>query len=211
MSFSVRLKIPMKTLLKIAAIITTVGHLFGDGLPKENGRLTVQHVLVPLSASQREEIETLDTVTLTSEQWKTVRKQFPDIPKRLVGILPISFNDCLCCVDSFEGVLMESGELAVWDYDLPLTVDGLAAQLTYEASLIIRMDHRGQCYRDGVLIPFDKLLAAIHASRPVSAEQKKEATIEIPPGRNPTDPIFADRLKQLYLALAKKGWAGGDQ
>lgn len=198
----------MKTALNF--IVLVVSSTLCLGIPQKDGRLTIPHTLIDLNESQVAEMETLDTVTLTSAQWQMIRKVSPGTPKRLVGILPITWDDCLCCIDGGVGaILTADGRLAVWHEKL--NVSNLGAILNKGRHLVIHMDGRGQCYHKGVLVPFDEMIAAIRASRPVSPKQKKvefgdDATIKIPPGRSPKEPVFAERLKQLQTELASKGW-----
>ena len=75
----------MKTSILVLGLAMAHSSL-ADGLPKdEQDRLAVPHTLVTLSPSQVEEMEALDSVTLTREQWAGLRKVSPNTPKRIEG------------------------------------------------------------------------------------------------------------------------------
>lgn len=103
------MKIPT---IALSLVLSAVCH--ADGLPKnEKGELTAKHMLIEPNPSQVEEMEVLNSVTLTKEQWAEVRKVSPNTPKRLQGIIPITWNDCLC-EERCEAVRMLDGKLAIF-------------------------------------------------------------------------------------------------
>lgn len=201
----------MKT-LALLIFSTLVTSSFADGLNKDkDGNLISAHSNVDLNASQLEEIEALNSVTLTKTQWAKIRKVSPNTPKRLVGIVPISWNDCLCGTRC-EAVLLKDNQLAV--FHEAQKVKPLASNFNQNAKLTLMVDRRGQFYLRGILVHYNVLLEAIRASHEVSPEQRKifqggDAEVMVPPGMQITDPVFEDRIKTAYRELAAKGWNEG--
>ena len=201
----------MKTSILVLGLAMAHSSL-ADGLPKdEQDRLTVPHTLVTLSPSQVEEMEALDSVTLTREQWAGLRKVSPNTPKRIEGLLPITWNDCLCCAGPVGGVLMKDGKLAIWHESQDAKL--LARRIGHSQKLSFKIDHRGQFHLDGVLVRYNLLLEAIRASDPVKVVkgapyEHGQAAVEVPPAMQATDPVFKDRILTVYRDLAAKGWNG---
>lgn len=202
----------MKT-LSLMCFLALACDAIADGLPKdENDNLTVKHTLLTLSPSQEEEMEALNSVTLTKEQWATLRKVSPGTPKRLEGILPITWNDCLCCAGPVAAVRMKDGKLAVF-YD-SLEAKSLAYKFQKPGKLTLMVDHRGQFHLDGILVHYKVLLEAIRVSEPVKPPKKDDyeggvAEVKVPPGMSEKDPVFENRISTVYAELTAKGWKGG--
>ena len=168
--------------------------------------------LLTLNASQVEEMEALNTVTLTKEQWARMRNVSPNTPKRLQGVLPITWNDCLCGVGRVDGVLMQDGRLAVMHRQQ--SAKGLRHRIRPGQGLVLQVDHRGQFHLDGILVHYEVLLEAIRSSKPLTEEErqvswKSAAKVQVPPALSPTDPVFEDRIVTVCRELAAKGWNGG--
>ena len=186
---------------------------FADGLPlNDKGDIDVPHTVISLTASQVEELQVLNSVTLTTDQWETLRKVSHATPKRLHGILPISYNDCTCGI-SYEAIRLNDGRLAVMHEEF--SKDQLVRRLNAEKSVVLRVDDRGQMYFHGILIRFPALVEALASIRECyntdqTAPMDGIATVEVPPGMKPTDAVFTERLKKVYQLLAKKGWNRGE-
>jgi len=202
----------MKTKL-ILTMLTLSAACLADGLPKdENGNLTVPHTLVTPNASQIEEIETLDSITLTEKQWAELRKVSPSTPKRLEGIVPITWNDCLCETPC-GAVRMKDGKIAVWHETQD--AKSLSYRINPARKLTLMVDHRGQFHLNGVLVRYKVLIDAIRASETVKTENRDEypagiAEVKVPPGMRADDPVFIDRLTSIHTELAAKGWNQGE-
>ena len=186
--------------------------LFGEGLPiDENGNLDAPHLTVALNSSQQEEIETLDSVTLTKEQWQTVRKTSPNTPKRLNGILPINHNDCTCGI-GYSAVLLNKTKLALFIEEQ--TPEALGWKLKNLKKLTLRVDQRGQFYLDGALTRFPNLIAALKQSEPAPKATKDDpnfwtvgmASINTPLFMTPDSSVYAERISQVGQILESKGW-----
>jgi hypothetical protein len=201
----------MKSSILLALLALPMAAL-ADGLPKdENDNLTVPHTFVAMTPSQVEEMEVLDSVTLTKEQWAEIRKVSPNTPKRLQGILPITWNDCLCCVRC-EAVRMKDGKLAIFHEEQ--NAQALKYRINPARKLRLMVDRRGQFHLDGILVHYKVLIAAIRASDPVkpgarNLDDSGLAEIDTPAGMDHDDPVFFERLTSIHTELAAKGWNGG--
>jgi hypothetical protein len=203
--------IAMKVITFVVSLaLSVICH--ADGLPKnEKGELTVKHTLIDLNPSQVEEMEVLNSVTLTKEQWAEVRKVSPNTPKRLQGIIPITWNDCLC-EERCEAVRMLDGKLAVFLDDQ--TVQTIHHHIYPGRPLNLQVDRRGQFHLDGILVRYHILIDAIRASEAVGPEHRQDpmggtAEVKAPPGMSLDDPVFEERITSVYVELAAKGWNGG--
>lgn len=201
----------MKAILFALALSTFT--LFAEGLPKdEEGNLDCPHLTISLNESQVEEIETLDTVTLTKQQWQEVRKSSPNTPKRLKGILPITHNDCTCG-ESFQAVQLSEKKLAL--FIEPQTPEQLAFLISSKESLTFRLDGRGQFYLDGILTRFPNLIAALKQSDSAPAEVQPDepwtpagtVVITIAPLADHDSSVYHGRIIQVAHLLREKGWA----
>lgn len=194
------------------ALLTSFGlshSLRADGLPlNEDGSISVPHTMLTLNDSQAEELEALQSVTLTKTQWAELRKVSPATPKRIVGILPSTWGDCLCFTpDGFGGILMKDGKLAIL-HDT-ISTDQLRDTLQQQRSHVLRVDSRGQFHREGVLIRFNTLQAAIEALpkvKEVEGEEVWRVRISAPPGKDDNAPIFDGRIQKVKAQFAQKGW-----
>jgi hypothetical protein len=210
----------MKKFVLMVALVTP-WLAWAEGLSlDEKGNLQSPHTVVTLNESQQEELITLESVTLTVEQWQNLRKVSPNTPKRLQGFVPITHRDCLCG-ESFDAVQLSASKIAVMHEEQ--SVESLVWRFNDKQSLAFHVDRRGQFYLNGVLTQFPNLIAAIEKSKgyiakalPVEAVegptwgiQQGSATIEVPMGMLQTDAVFKERIHQVYAALARKGWNGG--
>lgn len=198
--------------LSIVTLLALSAVCHADGLPKnEKGELTVKHTLIEPNPSQVEEMEVLNSVTLTKEQWAEVRKVSPNTPKRLQGIIPITWNDCLC-EERCEAVRMLDGKLAIFHDDQ--TVQTINYRISPGRLLTLMVDRRGQFHIDGILVRYKVLIDSIRASGRVQPEDRKTyeggtAVVKVPPGMSVEDPVFEDRISNIYVELAAKGWNDG--
>lgn len=192
--------------------------LFAEGIPKnEDGSLAVPHLKVSLNESQREETSVLNSVTLTKEQWQTVRQKSPNTPKRIEGLLSITHNDCTCG-ESYGAVLLSQDEIAI--FLLEQTPEILVMNMEYEKCLNFRVDERGQFYHEGVLTRYSNLIAALEKApvaptRPAEELEKLSdadwyqfgiAYIDVPHLMPSESPVYAERVKEVSHLLAARGW-----
>lgn len=200
----------MKTTSPILALLLSAVS-FGEGIPVENGKLTVPHTIITPNASQVEEMTVLDSVTLTKEQWAELRKVSPNTPKRLVGIVPVTYNDCTCDME-VGAILMKDGKIGVIHQEQ--TAPSLVWCFDQKKRLDFELDERGQFYFEGILVRYPVLLETIRKSKPLTKERAPNAWeggayISVPQGMSQTDAVFAGRLKEVFGELAAKGWNGG--
>jgi len=205
----------MKLLWPLAFLLFST-LLFAEGLSRNGkGELTRLHTDVKLTESQKEELETLHTVTFTKEQWEELRKIAPNTPKRLERIFPVTYADCLCDMeDDHYGVLQKNCDVAVFHTNTQSSQD-FFYKFNYAEHLTFHVDSRGQFHLNGTLVKFPILLQAIRESGTnLSEEQKKgransytpSATIYTPVGAAPDDAAYAERITTLKRELAAKGW-----
>lgn len=202
----------MKTL--IAFLLITLP-IFAEGIPlDEEGNLTLPHTVVRLNASQIEEAETLDSVTLTKEQWARLRKVSQQTPKRLNGLIPIDWNDCTCGV-GYAAIQLSRQTIAVPHSEQ--TPRRISLTLRNKRHLKIHVDSRAQFYLDGVLIHYERLKHGLKAMESFEPSPQQEnhyhpegtARLILPFGMSPDDAVFENRLLEIYSILARKGWNGG--
>lgn len=200
----------MKAIVTVLALFPAL--LNAEGLPKdENGNLDCPHLTMTLNESQIEEVETLDSVTLTKEQWRTVRQTSPNTPKRLEGILPITHNDCTCG-QSYSAVLLSKKKLALFIEEQ--TPEILGYYLRNQKNLTLRVDHRGQFYLGGILTRFSNLVSALEQSQSAPTRDTNDnqwvqighASIETPLFMSPNSSVYSERISQIMEILEAKGW-----
>jgi hypothetical protein len=176
-------------------------------LPVKDGRVTIPHTIVALNDSQIEEIEALNTVTLTSDQWAIARKTMPKVRKRIMGVLPANWSDCTCCHD-YQAILFPDNRLAIV-HSLTFDKKGVG-----DGREPIRMGRDGQFYDWGHMYDFDALIALIRNSSDVSELRNKQGErlrkeVSPPPGKALTDADIYKRVREIYQELAAKGWNVG--
>lgn len=212
-------RIVTKTLLAVIwALAAFPVLLMADGIPvdPETGKITVPHTFVNLNADQVEEVDSLGTLTFTGEQWIAVRKVAPTCPKRLGNVLPVTFNDCTCHVSGVYGIAVARNLVAVlhdsWD-------ESVLAWKIWQAglqrnSLELRVDHRGQFYYRGALVPFQLLLKAISSEPEQSREERSKTAdarkpfvmVSIPFGMDRGAATLKLRIDRLYKTAGAGGW-----
>jgi hypothetical protein len=193
----------MKLLIYALALLPSIG----SALPLKEGKVTIPHTIVALNESQIEEIEALNTVTLTSDQWSNARKTMPKVRKRIMGILPANWSNCTCCHD-YQAILFPDNRLAIV-HSLTFDKKGVG-----DAREPIRMGRGGQFYDWGHAYDFDGLIELIRNSPDVSELRNKRGErlrkeVSPPPGKALTDADIYKRVREIYQELAAKGWNAG--
>lgn len=179
----------------------------GFALPVKDGKVTIPHTIVELNGSQIEEIEALNTVTLTTDQWNKARETMPKVRKRIMGVLPANWRNCTCCHD-YQAILFPDNRLAIV-HSLTFDKKGVG-----DGREPIRMGSTGQFYDWGHAYDFDGLIKLIRNSRDVSELKNKQGErlrkeVSPPPGKTATDPEIYTKVKKIYQELAAKGWNSG--
>lgn len=220
----------MKALLCLITSLSASASLaFADGIPvdHETGQVIVPHTILSLTAEQIDEIQTLDTFTLAPEQWRQMRANMPQCPKRFHNVIPVTWRDCLCCVghDGPYVIALTRDRIAVLhEIESELSVESIRYELFFDAHTTLRMNERGEFVSCGKLVPFQTLLKAF-ASPPDKAKRNNEGklvvartssygeeyfvsrslSVALPVGAKPTDAVYESRLKQLASAADKIG------
>lgn len=195
----------MKSLSLLAAsLITSASLVLADGIPvnRETGKVEVPHTVVPLTAEQVEETQTLGTLTLTPGQWREIRKKSPQCPKRISNVVPVTWNDCTCGLEEGYVIALSRDRVAVLhDERSVVSVKRLCYELFEYSNITLRMNERGEFYLGGRLIPFTMLLEAF-VTPPDDARRKQERylNVELPVGSKQTDAVFESRLRKVAAA-----------
>jgi hypothetical protein len=215
--------------LLITSLFASATLVFGDGIPvdHETGKVTVPHTVVPLTAEQVEETQTLGTFTLTPEQWREIRAKSPQCPKRYDNIVPVTWSDCTCGVDGAYVIALSRDRVAVM-HDETSTVSVATVRnglfFKYRRTTILHINERGEFHLDGMLVPFQTLLKAFEVP-PEGARRNDQGKlqvtvseygsvytcspgldVELPVGAKPTDAVFESRLKQVAAVADQLGF-----
>lgn len=216
--------------LLIASLFASASLVLADGIPvdQKTGKVEVPHTVVSLNGEQIEETQTLGTFTLTPEQWQEIRAKSPQCPKRFTNILPVTWEDCTCCVGDGSGyvIALSRDQIAVLHRG---GSSGGVESVRYELFknrrvTTLRMNERGEFHLAGILVPFPTLLKAF-AATPEGAKRNDKGkllvtvsedgrvytcspglAVELPMGAKPTDAVFATRLKQVATAADQVGF-----
>ena len=199
----------------IAATVLALPMVQGDGLPLTDDRngIEARHIFLKIDESQREEIITLDNITLTKNQWAEARKLCAAIPKRIETVFPKDWDDCTC------GTEDSAAYVILWNKDtiaVVATYGEVKASHTYSDRLknsggsYLSVDERGQFYHDGVLIPFAELLAASQVKAKPNPNEtsppQPSVSVKLPMSLKADAPSLKDRLAKLEETLRANGW-----
>lgn len=214
----------------LTSLLASSSLSLADGIPvdRKTGKVDVEHTIVPLTAEQVEETQTLGTFTLTPEQWRGIRAISPGCPKRFNTILPVTWSDCTCCVGdgSRYVIALSRDRIAVLhDEDSGAVIQAVRYQL-YDSRRVItlRVNERGEFHLGGILVPFPTLLEAF--ASPLEGLERDEKgrlritvgedgiaytctpglDVELPMGSKPADAVFSSRLKQVAAAANRIGF-----
>ena len=202
--------------LLITSLFASATLILADGIPlnRDTGEVTVPHTVVPLTAEQVEETQTLGTFTLTPEQWREIRAKSPQCPKRFNHIVPVTWNDCTCGMEDGYAIVLSRDRVAVLHDSISgVSVEMVSYGLFKSSNITLRVNERGEFHLDGKVIPFSTLLKAFAAA---SESAKRDnggrenpshfwLNVELPAGVKPTDDVYESRLKQIADAADKAG------
>ncbi len=187
--------------------------VFGDGLPlsEDGSKVTVEHRFIELDSSQREEIVSLGTITLSTGQWAAAREVSQDCPKRITNIFPKDWRDCTCGSEGEVYAIQWTGERAalVFSHLLGDPARYYRYCLEENGGTDLSVDERGQFYHHGVLIPFKVLLAASAVPakpNPRVIPATTNVQIDIPMGLTQDSVSLKSRLAVLRAKLEENGW-----
>ena len=220
-SLATRLKpTSLRVLLVLSMLNLATATAFADGPPvdRETREVSVPHTLIDLNPSQIEEFETLETVTFLPEQWAALRQNASSCPKRLVSIIPWNLEDCTCgLIGTTYGIALSPTRVALvhgqW------SKEALAWQMVECDFAEFWIDHLGQFYHEGALVPYRLLLEAVPEAakllekRPDLRAKLREAerekpflAVRLPVDRDRADPALKHRIDELYRVAEASGW-----
>jgi hypothetical protein len=195
--------------LFIVSLFASTLLVLADGIPvdRKTGKVEVPHTVVPLTAEQIEETQTLGTFTLTPGQWHDIRKKSPQCPKRFSNVVPVTWNDCTCGLEQGYAIALSKDRVAVLhDGTSEVSVRMLCYELFEYSQITLRMNERGEFYLGGRLIHFPLLLEAL-VTPPADVSGKKERylDVQLPVGTKQMDAVFESRLRKVAAAADKMG------
>jgi hypothetical protein len=202
----------MKIYRIILLVVVLTYTTLADGIPvdKKTKRIRVPHTIIRISENQVEEIEAIGTLTLTNVQWKQLRNIGPNCPKRFENVLPITWNDCTCDMSPYV-IQISRDSIAVLHNDINGNA-GIELRYFLEGStgwVSLSVDHRGQFYFKGILIPFENLLTTISTSTIKESDNKYEKRrfifIHKPLGMSEKSPQLESRLNKLFETAKQSG------
>ena len=190
--------------------------------------ILVPHSIVSLTPDQIDEMQTLGTLTLTDEQWRSVRTKYPASPKRFPHLLSLAAPDRHHGEEADYAIELSRDLAAVLHRtEASTSPDEIRSQLFRHAIVSLRANGRGEFYLDGKLVPFPTLLKALE-SAPDSAERDGDGKlvissgakgksspvprwlgVKLPAQARPSDPVYQYRLQQLAAAADAIGLRHG--
>lgn len=206
----------MKTIspfaLLIIAMLVATSAARADRLPVDlkTRTVTTDHILLEVSDSQAEEMDTQDTLTLTTAQWQTLRKKGLMWPMRLQGIINYDDDTCGCgLIEGSTGIRLDEKHIAI----LPGYTETEDARQTLGAaregngSISLRVDRKGQFYAKGVLVPYTDVLSYFQEpAKPSDEDHPPTLWVNFPVGINRRSAAVKERVDQLEAAAKSSGW-----
>lgn len=209
-------------------MLACVISVHAEGIPVDHktGRIEFPHTVVTLTADQIEETQSLGTFTLTSDQWKGLRKIAPRTPKRFQNIIPVTYDDCCCGMEGPYVIAISKDRMAVLhEGEGPVGVEEIRYQLFVSQRVVtFVVNERGEFHLNGTLVPFPVVLSALSAALPDAKRDKdgnlmvtvqeygesfttrRAIDVELPMGAKLTDAVYATRLKQVADTAKQTGF-----
>ena len=222
-----------KSISMVSRVPSEAGTGFGQpsgGIPvdRKTGEVTVPHTVVSLTAEQIDETQALGTLTLTPDQWRQVRAQSPQSPKRFTTIIPLPWPDGTRDVEGTYAIELSRDRMAIpYGEDAPPTVETVRGGLFRDCITSLRVNDRGMYHLDGKLVPFPTLLEAL-ATPPADAQLDEDGKlvftattegrkitmqrwlgVKLPAGAKTNDAVFQYRLQQIAAAADRIGLRHG--
>ena len=153
---------PTTALVLLTTLLLSVPETRADGIPFNRKRMeiTCAHTIFDMTPEQVEEADALGTFTLTSTQWATMRKKTPGYPKRL-SVVSYQWDDCTCGIQGYLSIRLPDNRIGVLNEIGYGPEQLLGFHIKQHESLSLSMDHRGQFYLTGKLIPYPMVKQAI--------------------------------------------------
>jgi hypothetical protein len=153
----------MKLFLFVLIAIQFAIRVFADGIPvdQKTGKISVPFTAIKISENQIEEIEALGTLTLTNVEWEQFRKEGKNCPKRF-EVVPINYRGCTCGMGNYVIQISKDSVAILRNSIIGNAGRDLSNFLQFQSDQVsLSVDHRGQFYFSGILIPFDSLISSI--------------------------------------------------
>lgn len=197
--------------------ILTSAWLFGASLEVRADRIpvdlkirtvTADHILLEVSDSQAEEMDTQDTLTLTTEQWRLLRTKGLMWPMRLEWIVNYDEDTCGCALMGHTGIRLDEKKIAI----VPGYSETENARQALDAAkkngtISLRVDRKGQFYAKGVLLPFRDVLSYFQEpANPSDEKRQPNLFIRFPVGIDRRSDAVKERVDQLETAGQTSGW-----
>lgn len=179
-----------------------------DGLPVDpkTNKITVPHSTVDISDAQKDEIDILGSITFTAAQLQGLRKAFPECPKRINHVFPISTQENVGDAQPYV-IRTDVNTIAV----VPDSSPPIRSWLYTERGLLgsaVSIDRRGQFYlsgNPGVLIPFKKLLSMIGETKELAGikDDARHILVSLPYGMQRNDGVVKERIDAICVEAEK--------
>ena len=188
------------------------------------------HSIISLTPDQVDEMQTLGTLTLTDEQWRSVRIKYPASPKRFPHLLSLAAPDRHHGAEADYAIELSRDQVAVLHRsEASASAEEIREQLFRHAIVSLRANGRGEFYLHGKLVPFPTLLKALEKAPELAdrdaddklvipAEDKGKSKsaavprwlgVKLPTEARPSEPVYQYRLQQLATAADQIGLRHG--
>ena len=204
----------MKIFPLAALVFTTMGvtsMLKADRIPIDLKTRTVtdEHIMLEVSDTQAEEMDTQGTLTLTTEQWQLLRNKGLMWPMRLEWIVNYDEDTCGCALMGNTGIRVDEKRVAIVPgySEIENAEQALHSARDESRNINLRADRRGQFYAEGILIPFRDLLAYFEKpSEPDDEGRQPSLNVSFPAGIERTSAAVKERVDKLEATAKASGW-----
>jgi hypothetical protein len=170
--------------------------------------VTEEHILLEVSDAQAEEMDTQDTLTLTTEQWKLLRTKGLMWPMRLEWIVNYDEDTCGCALMGHTGIRLDEKKIAIVPgYNETENARQALDAAKENGTISLRVDRKGQFYAKGVLLPFRDVLSYFQEpANPSDEKRQPNLSIRFPVGIDRRSDAVKERVDQLETAAQSAGW-----
>lgn len=196
-------------------VMLAAASAFGEGtipVDLKTRTVTTDHILLEVSDTQAEEMDTQGTLTFTKEQWQLLRQKGLMWPMRLEWIVDYNEDTCACALMGYTGIRLDEKRVAILtggsDIENAREVLIAAGQGAGSGiSMSLKADRKGQFYAKGVLIPYRDLLAYFQ-EQVHSAGKKRQLSLNInfPVDIDRHSTTVKERVDQLEASAKSSGW-----
>jgi len=194
----------------IIAMLVAASAVRADRLPIDlkTRTVTADHILLEVSDSQAQEMDTQDSLTLTAEQWHMLRKRGLLWPMRLEWIVNYDEDTCGCALMGHTGIRLDEKRIAIVPgYSETENARQALNAAKENGTISLRVDRKGQFYAKGVLLPFRDVLSYFQEpANPSDAKRRPNLWIRFPVGIDRRSDAVKERVDQLETAAQSSGW-----